>query len=650
MLYYGVTQEQLDKLADIVRPDNIPKSKKLKLFDLNKKEDLQNEEKYYVEPQDNDISQSIINIPAGPALTPVEFLPYINANGEEKEDEDKLDSCYVEELNKALKHVHSLSTDYIHHFLVTDLHYNSNTGKSLQLINKLLESDINKNAFSYIMVLGDLTDMNGTSKNEGTSNEIENFKKDFNPIKEKSIDILFAMGNHDLFDGSPKVYQEVSNYCSNGSKSYDLVKYFYGDDYLTTNNIDSEPDNYRRYYHFYKDNKKYKIRYIILNTNDDNSHSQTSVVTFLKESLDSMPSDYSAMVLGHRDLNIGERYSPAGGYGLDPKISGGRDLDRGIQELLKSYGGNKKIIGYFCGHQHVDYFSNVDNKFYHNTFLNDKFEFKIYYPGDSLINRPSRRLYDPYGVKPTKESIFNFAFTIVSVNPTTGDTQFYRVGASNLAYLDKKIIGGYNYKTMKKYPSPIIENNIEMVNLIDFRYGLLPCRYNHNSSIESVEKGQKSYRVYNENTVQIFTTSQRGDHNTGSVPIYDSLSGNYASYSIPYEQGTYELTGYIFPFVKSTCPSDETTGQSHPIAVYASKKEFFREDNAESSSTYVNSFINNKFNTDGPGKTDKHFNILDEETGKFKLTFTVGSSEDLHKIIFYFYGNYTYKDLYLVRK
>ena len=272
----------------------------------------------------------------------------------------------------AVKHVQSMPKNTVHHVCVTDLHYNTNKRHSAAVCNLLMDSGL----FDKLLILGDITDDN-------TQAQYDNFIAD--GWGNHNGEIVFALGNHDIrtpSDGYPTYADFYSDFLSKAPYGdADTLSYVYTD---TTHGI----------------------KYVVINTETITVSESDPQIQMIMNAV-SDP-NWTVFVLGHRNLGV-----------LPDGITWSQSIGTGLTNAIKTAieSGSATLGGYICGHQHVDIFTPVDDKFYHVTLLNDRFETQNYYDGYSVTSRPVG-------------TIDEHAISIISINSVSCEVEVYRIGAA----------------------------------------------------------------------------------------------------------------------------------------------------------------------------------------------------------------------------
>lgn len=196
-----------------------------------------------------------------------------------------------------------------------------------------------------------------------------------------------------------------------GDYTYESLSLIY-DTFLSGKNLHGHPDKY--YYYF--DNVPQKTRYLFINTSDTAANRVTSEqIGWLSEAVYLPSNTWNLVVIGHIDI--------------DPTNMTGEWKSWNAQAVMTVISGsNGHIVGYFCGHEHIDQLRLVNSKFFQCICLCDVFENSNYFNVD---NYPVR----------TAGTNTEQVVTVVSFNTTTGEVVTRRIGAGD-EY-------AWNYKTLQ---------------------------------------------------------------------------------------------------------------------------------------------------------------------------------------------------------
>ena len=213
--------------------------------------------------------------------------------------------------------------------------------------------------------------------------------------------VYFALGNHDRIGWSDFDLEQVQ-------RAYNV--------FLSNKDVEGVPTSY--YYYF--DNAAKKIRYMVINTSESETNHVTMSATqlaWIGRNVQLPDSTWSLVVIGHCDI--------------DPDtsvVTGGSANAQDICDAIELCNGH--VVGYFCGHQHIDRITSIDNAFRQITLLCDCIDDREYYP--SIYDYPTR----------TPGTASEQAVTIVSFNTVTGVVRFTRIGAYS-----PNTLPSYNYKS-----------------------------------------------------------------------------------------------------------------------------------------------------------------------------------------------------------
>lgn len=272
----------------------------------------------------------------------------------------------------AIKYIKTMPKKSVSHVCATDIHYNSNKRHSAQICNLLMDTGL----FDKFLILGDVTDDNTTA-------QYNNFISD--GWAEHNGEIVFALGNHDI---------------RTPSGGYPTYTDFYND-FLSK----ASYGNAETLYYIYSD-YQHMIKYVVINTETITIAENDPQLQMIRNAVSD--SDWTVFVLAHRNLGV-----------LPEGITWAQSLGTGLTDAIKSAieSGSATVGGYICGHQHVDIFTPVDEKFYHVTLLNDRHEVQNYYDGYSVTSRPTGTVNEQ-------------AITIITIDPIKMWVDVYRIGAA----------------------------------------------------------------------------------------------------------------------------------------------------------------------------------------------------------------------------
>ena len=258
--------------------------------------------------------------------------------------------------------------------MITDFHWLENEKHSVPMLEKILRlCDI-----PYFFQGGDVVSGRGIITPEELIEEIRGYKELFYPLQSKC---LCAEGNHDR---AYSTFLPPAYYVEN------LKKKEFDDLYFS--HIKNDPDKvYGEGGYYYTDDKKRKVRYIVLNSNDlpndetddrgyakynpmfYNGFLQKQIKWFANSALDVPDSGWSVLVCSHISPN-GAKYVRS--YNYDLMVGVFEAFGKGIvyegrsrnenrlfdAEIVADYtkrGG--KVIAWLGGHIHKDEISMVNN-------------------------------------------------------------------------------------------------------------------------------------------------------------------------------------------------------------------------------------------------------------------------------------------------
>ena len=314
---------------------------------------------------------------------PIE-LPSISAVADvSAPDAPDVASWYRERVRNVYKSIKAQSKNWVNIAFVTDMHSDANQQHSQDIVLYLLRNSI-----------ADFAVLNGDFCKDGWNDGY--YATYVNKLlnSDQKSKIFATVGNHD--------YGHASKIMS---------------DFLIDKSVNS-PNVLNGYYYF--DDASKKIRYIFLNTSDSSWLSVGSdQISWLRQNVVLPNSDWDLVVFAH------ENFDDDGLSGLvinsgDSSMTCENGSD--IKNALSNCTGN--IVGYFCGHQHIDRSSVIltDNKQIHqNIILCDRFENNPYYN----VSYPTRTI----GTESEQ------VVTIISINVKTKQVVTKRIGAgSPLSY------------------------------------------------------------------------------------------------------------------------------------------------------------------------------------------------------------------------
>lgn len=285
--------------------------------------------------------------------------------------------------------INGLSSDWQSFIFVTDSHQ-SNYWHSAPIVMYLLANTDAR----YFFHGGDCI--------AGAWSETD-YMRYFAPMIENGFTSMIypVIGNHEL-------------YLYNGATYSDLSVIYTS--FLQKPHLHGHPDEY--YYYF--DNTAKKTRYLFLNTSDTTGNQVTQAqLNWIYETVQLPGTDWSLVIVGHIDID-------ATNFTGQWKSNQATAVTNALSTC------NGSIVGYFCGHEHIDQLRLVNNKFFQCICLCDVFE------NDNYFN------VDNYPVR-TAGTATEQVVTVVSFNTTTGGVVTRRIGAGD-EY-------AWNYKTLQEVTS-----------------------------------------------------------------------------------------------------------------------------------------------------------------------------------------------------
>lgn len=302
---------------------------------------------------------------------------------------DNVVSYYRSEVESVADEINALSSDWTSFVFITDTHNTANENNSQAIINYLLKNTKAKRCFHG----GDYCD------GDWDSTKYSNWVA---PFKQYSRGQFFpAIGNHERF-GVP--------YLST------LVEYIYQDFLANKSYLQGALTSF--YYYF--DDTSRKTRYLVVNTSESSANGMsTTQLNWITNAVALPGTDWNLVVFGHHDIDASN-------------VTGDWKSTKSAEVTTALSSCNGKIVGYFCGHEHVDQLRLVNNKFYQLISYCDRFENADYFE----IDNPSR----------TRGTTSEHTITVVSFNTSTGEVVTRRIGAGAGSSAHEF---SWNYKTLQ---------------------------------------------------------------------------------------------------------------------------------------------------------------------------------------------------------
>lgn len=269
--------------------------------------------------------------------------------------------------------ISALSSDWQNVIFLTDTHGSANKQHSQAVAIYMLEHVPN---IDFIHLNGDF------SNDTFSMDEYQTYMAPF--LSRKTANWTYAAhGNHETY----------------GSQNLLAMPQIAEDFLLPKDNIHGNLA--RNYYYF--DNVAKKTRWMVINTSENSAYSITTEHRrWIEQNVILPDSDWHLVVMGH--VNLWD----CGGITTQNESAGKRIID-----AINSTNGS--LVGYICGHQHIDFVGNT-GKIWQATLMCDRFENVNYYDGYSYTQR----------VAGTENEQ---ALSILSLNTETRSVVVRRIGA-----------------------------------------------------------------------------------------------------------------------------------------------------------------------------------------------------------------------------
>lgn len=275
--------------------------------------------------------------------------------------------------------LNGLSSDWQSFVFITDPHGNGNKKHSQAIALYLLDNTPAK----FIVLNGDYFGY------AFTESEYTSYMNKF--LTSGLMDNIYALvGNHEGGVGGSSTWNTFA--------PSTMRQRIYNDFLQDKENLMGSVENI----YFYFDDSEKKIRYMFINTTDEDFLSVGATqLSWIGQNVILPDSTWSLLVIGHVPIS-------AMGLGFWQPNS-----VRAVKtSMLQS---NGSIIGYLCGHEHCDYLYN-NGSFEEVTIICDKFENIDYYPGVSVTDRVAGTVTEQ-------------AVSVVSINTNTKQVVIRRIGA-----------------------------------------------------------------------------------------------------------------------------------------------------------------------------------------------------------------------------
>ena len=321
-----------------------------------------------------------------------------------------IQSYYTPSVYEAVTYINQLDSEWSSFVCVSDTHGANNSGHSQSIMRFILENSKATRGFW----LGDTIKEFWTSY---TKKQYMDFAEEYLNVSNR---VCVAYGNHDRLDsvqtGNAGLNRELFNdfLCD----KYDVVWNSYYNAFISPAQATDEDRNmvmnWLMQYYYFIDDPATHTRYMVINTSQDSEGAldTNSQLEWIEQCVHfgTGYENWNLVVLGH--INIDN----------NPVWVGHDDENAAlIRDAISS--SNGRIVGYFCGHQHLDYFSiipptsNSGKAIPQMMFTCDSFAPGTPYPG---FDYPPNR---------TVGTINEQAITIVSFNRNNGRVLLKRIGA-----------------------------------------------------------------------------------------------------------------------------------------------------------------------------------------------------------------------------
>lgn len=281
-------------------------------------------------------------------------------------------SYFREDTLSVASEVNALSNEWQSFIFMTDIHSGANQYNSQAIVMYLLSNTKAKQAF----FAGDYC------ASYWNASQYDLYFSTF--VESGFASVIYAtIGNHEMFTNADisVIYDSFLE-----SKSY-----LHG--------------TAERYY-FYFDVPSKKTRFLFINTADTSQNKVTAEQqSWITDCVTLPSSSWNLVVVGHHDIDVNN-------------ITTGWVSNNGaiVTSILSNCNGH--VVGYFCGHEHIDQLRLVNNRFFQLISLCDRFENDNYF---NVENYPTR----------VQGTVSEQVVTVVSFNTKTGDVVTRRIGAGD---------------------------------------------------------------------------------------------------------------------------------------------------------------------------------------------------------------------------
>ena len=340
-------------------------------------------------------------------------------------------SYYCEPAYEAVTAINDKNdADWESFLVVTDTHGSENAGNSQNVIRFILENSKAKMCYW----LGDtLPYINKNAEHQWTADTCHHYYDYADALLPISNKVCFVCGNHDRTHTTGVTGLVIDMFNDFLCDKYDTIKTSYttaynniGPDGNTHTNIGDMILEWEKQYYYFIDDYDTHTRYMVINTcqtglktmDNDEKNWMNKCVAFGSEY-----ENWNLVVFGHINIDV-DPYPNATPYPVWTLES--RYSDDVVSTRQKIGGTNGRLVGYFCGHQHLDYFTEITAeqtngvKIPECILLCDKRVYPEDYYYHNSIHYPTNR---------NLGTVNEQAFTVVSFNRSSGQVILNRIGA-----------------------------------------------------------------------------------------------------------------------------------------------------------------------------------------------------------------------------
>lgn len=341
--------------------------------------------------------------------------------------------------------------DWESFLVVTDTHGNENAGNSQNVIRFILENSKVKMCYWLGDTMPYTNDNNKDNDQWNDTNKVYyyNIADVLLPVSNK---VCFANGNHDRTTATGVTGLVVDMFNDFICDKFDRIKeaytHAYGNvrpDGVVDADIESKILKWAKQYYYFTDDPDKSTRYMVINTSQTGKLSLDTETQkkWIEKCVQFTQNNWKLVVFGHINIDVDPYPNPVSPYVAVWGNSRIQDEGNNQPDIIRKAIGstNGTVVGYFCGHQHLDYATLITaaqtngKKIPERILLSDQ---RAYYEGPynaptSIIRYPNDR-----NIGTVNEQ----AFTIISINHSSGDVEFRRIGA-----VTSGVSMDYNYIT-----------------------------------------------------------------------------------------------------------------------------------------------------------------------------------------------------------